>query len=63
MSGSDPVLENGTLTRFSYHGRDGQHRGTKSTFMKVPPFHRKFPDEEEKYPENVNHVDFTVKNV
>lgn len=43
-----------------YHGKDVLTRGVKSTFMKVTPKQRKFPDEEDKYPKDVKHVDLTL---
>lgn len=46
-----------------YHGKDVLKRGVKSTFMKVRPNPRKFPDQQDVYPEHVKHVDLTVKNV
>lgn len=46
-----------------YHGKDVLKRGVRSTFMRVRPNQRKFPDQEEVYPEHVSHVDLTVRDV
>lgn len=46
-----------------YHGRDSNYRGVRSTFMKVRPNPRKFPDQEDVYPKHVKHVDLTVHDV
>jgi len=58
----DPVFQ-GDRWRFPSHERDPFKRGVRSVFMKVPPPHRLFPDEEADYPQDTFHVDFKLKNV